>query len=88
MAQADNGALFQCQMSQQACGVTGCGVVAFLTEETKMQCTIGCVFWPDAHPEPHGNQRGLGSSVILKPASETKTKMKVELGIFCISVKM
>lgn len=29
-------------------GVTGCGVVAFLPEETKMQCTIGCVIWPGA----------------------------------------
>lgn len=46
-------------MSQQAFGVTGCGVVALLTEETKMQCTIGPVIWPTAHFESRGNQREL-----------------------------
>lgn len=65
---ADNVAVFQCQMSQQVFGVTGCGLVSFLTEETKMQCTIDCVIWSTAHFEPHENQRGLDSSVILNQA--------------------
>ncbi|XP_015245712.1 PREDICTED: protein jagged-1b-like [Cyprinodon variegatus] len=34
-------------------GVTGRGVVAVLTQETKMQCAVGCVIWP-------ANERGLG----------------------------
>lgn len=48
-------------MSQQACGVACCGVVAFLTEKTKMQCTIGCVIWPTAHLKPYANHWGYDS---------------------------
>lgn len=46
-------------------GVTRCGVVAFLPDETKMQCTIGCVIWPSAPFMPQSHHRGCDLSVIL-----------------------
>lgn len=59
------------------CGVTGCGVVAFLAEETKMQCTIGCDIWPTAHLKLYGNQWGMRCPAILNP-SETETGPKYD----------
>lgn len=44
-------------------GVTRCGVVAFLPEETKMQCTIGGVIWPRADFMPRSTREGVNPSV-------------------------
>lgn len=46
-------------------GVTRCGVVAFLPEETKMQCTIGGVIWPRARFMPRSPREGVNPSVAV-----------------------